>query len=125
MFGTGVEFAKNPIFRPIISAAGLLTVILLNKFCIDHWGVAGAAISIVFGWLVMGVLLFLYSQQLYKISYQWWLIVPFLFLVVFFSYSFNEINNQNIIKKIGITLSIILFVAYYMNGKLNTLKIKK
>lgn len=71
MCSAGQEFAKSPVWRPVISGMGFLTLILTNHFLIKKFGVNGAAMSMVGAWVVMAIGNLVYSQILYPIRYQW------------------------------------------------------
>lgn len=125
MFGTGVEFAKSPIFRPFVSGAGLITVILTNEFLIKKFGVPGAALSISLGWVVMASTLFIYAQTLYKIKYNWLLIIGFSTSVLLICYLLNDDKPYFMSYKIVISFTVMSVFIYLAITKFNLIKILK
>ena len=106
MFSTGIEFSKFPTFRPIISGFGLITVLLLNHYLINKYGVPGAAISIVCSWGVMAIGNLIYAQHLYKIHYSWPLIIAVFGVVVGIGYGINAIWEISLLYRILIGICI-------------------
>ena len=119
MFSSGLEFTKNPIYRPIISGAGLLTVLLTNHWLIKHFGIPGAPISIVLSWLVMAIGNLVYAQKLYKINYNWILIVGVSMFIFGIGYYINDVWNVSLFQKIALTISILVITIYFINNKYN------
>ncbi len=113
MCSTGIEFAKFPIFRPLISGAGLLTVLLTNHFLIDNYGVSGAAYSIVISWLVMALGNLIYAQKLYQINYNWIYIITIFLAVFFIGYAINNLGSFNLLIKI-LCAFFILLISYFV-----------
>ena len=125
MFSSGLEFVKNPIYRPVISGAGLLTVLISNNWLIHHFGIPGAAISIVLSWLVMALGNLIYAQKLYSISYNWFLISAAICFVFIIGFYVNEYAPNFIIGKLIISILIFLFGLKHLNKKFNLLKFIK
>ncbi len=125
MFSSGLEFAKNPIYRPIISGAGLLTVLISNNWLIKHFGIPGAAISIVLSWLVMALGNLIYAQKLYSIKYKWFLILNSICFIFVIGFYVNTYFQNFIVFKILISGLIIISGTFYLNKKHNLLKILK
>lgn len=110
MFSSGLEFAKSPVYRPFISGAGLVTVLLCNHWLISHLGVPGAAISIILSWLVMAMGNLLYAQRLYHIKYNWWMILGIVIAVPAFGYLVNDIFESSITSKIIMVFTLVFLV---------------
>ena len=114
MCSTGIEFAKFPIFRPIISGAGLLTVLFTNHLLIKKYGVSGAAYSIVLSWLVMAVGNLIYAQLLYKIKYNWIFICTILSSVFLIGYAFNNLMVISILIKLLFVIFLLLLLYFIL-----------
>lgn len=111
MLGTGLEFAKSPKYRPLVSGLGLVTVILTNHYFINILGVPGAALSIACSWLVMAVCNLIYSQSLYRIHYNWFIVIGFTLTVVALGYFLNiDIPNILTIKVIVYVVLVLLLI---------------
>lgn len=125
MCSAGLEFAKSPIYRPFISGAGLVTVLLSNHWLITKLGVPGAAISIILSWLVMAIGNLIYAQKLYPIKYNWLLILTMLVAVPAVGYSINDQWHVGLGIRALIFCSLILFTVVAMNQYYDVLKLLK
>jgi O-antigen/teichoic acid export membrane protein len=112
MMGTGVEFAKSPIYRPFVSGAALLTVVLTNSFLIKKLGIAGAALSITAGWSVMAIATYIYAQSLYRIKYNWGVVLLYLAFTIAVCYFLNGVGNNYLAWKIVISLILLFGICY-------------
>lgn len=123
MFSTGIEFSKSPAFRPLISGLGLITVLMLNNYLIKKFGVPGAAISIVCSWLSMALGNLIYSQFLYRIKYNWFLILGVLAGTITIGFMINKYLQEMFLMKMGIMIAIaggaFLLAKKMTNGKLS------
>ena len=91
MLGTGVELGKSMKFLPIISFMGLMVTFLTAHLFIENFGAAGAGISTSLGWFTMAIIVFFYSQTIYKVAYDWVniaLCLAFVGGIVFVNYRF-------------------------------------
>lgn len=128
MFSAGLEFAKSPIYRPFISGAGLLTVLLCNHWLISQFGVQGAALSIILSWLVMAIGNLVYAHKLYPIKYNWLIILSIVITVYTIGYLINEVWQTGIVIKSFIFIGLLIlfgFVATQKYNLLNLIKSKK
>ena len=125
MFSAGLEFAKSPIYRPFISGAGLFTVLLCNHWLISHWGVPGAAISIVLSWIVMAIGNFIYANKLYPIRYNWFLILTMFLGVPAIGYIINDLWQLGLVIKAFIFITLLLVFAFGANQSFDLLKLVK
>jgi O-antigen/teichoic acid export membrane protein len=71
MSGTGMELTNNTRAFPLVSLAGLITVVAGAFAFVQSWGALGAALATVLGWVVMGVLTYYFSQRRFAIEYDW------------------------------------------------------
>jgi len=89
MLSSGYEFSTTQKWRPWITFAGLLGVIILTHLTVSKFGIMGASISIAFGWLIMAVLIFIAAYRLYPIQYNWKVVI-FLTVSVVISLYLNQ-----------------------------------
>lgn len=80
MLGTGIEFAKSTKSYPLVSLAGLVTVVASSAPLIGWAGAAGAALATVLGWGVMAAVVYGLAQRHYRVRYDWPSLVLFLCL---------------------------------------------
>jgi O-antigen/teichoic acid export membrane protein len=125
MFSAGLEFAKSPIYRPLISGAGLLTVLLCNHWLISHLGVPGAAISIILSWIVMAIGNLIYAQKLYPIKYNWLLILTIILAVPAFGYIISDLLQVGLVIKAFIFIIVLLVLALVVNQSYDFFKLLK
>jgi O-antigen/teichoic acid export membrane protein len=71
MSGTGIELTNDTRAFPLVSLAGLITVVGGAFAFVQSWGALGAALATVLGWVVMGVLTYYFSQRRFAIEYDW------------------------------------------------------
>ena len=92
---------------------------LTNHWLIKHFGIPGAPISIVLSWLVMAIGNLIYAQKLYKINYNWILIVGVSMFIFGIGYYINDVWNVSLFQKIALTISILVITIYFINNKYN------
>jgi O-antigen/teichoic acid export membrane protein len=71
MLGTGIELTDRTAAFPMISLAGLVTVVAAAFVLIEPFGAVGAAAASVICWVVMAAILFWLAQRCYPIAYEW------------------------------------------------------
>jgi O-antigen/teichoic acid export membrane protein len=71
MMGTGVELSDKTGAYPLISLAGLLTVIVGAFTLVGPLGALGAALASVLCWLVMAGVVYVLARQRLDIPYDW------------------------------------------------------
>jgi O-antigen/teichoic acid export membrane protein len=119
MFSTGLEFVKSPVFRPITSGLGFLSVVITSEYLIGEFGMKGAAISISIGWIVMALGNFIYAQFHYPIKYNWILIFLMISTTLFFGFIFSKEFKYIEWAKflVSATLAIVLIVFAYNKSR--------
>ncbi len=71
MSGTGMELSDNTRPLPLISLAGLVTVVG-GAFLLIPWiGALGAALATALGWVVMSFVMFFFARRRFAIEYDW------------------------------------------------------
>jgi O-antigen/teichoic acid export membrane protein len=82
MMGTGVELSDRTGAYPLISLAGLGTVVGVAFLLVPFYGAFGAAAASVLCWLVMAAIVYVLAQRRMPIEYDWATIVCFLVLAM-------------------------------------------
>jgi O-antigen/teichoic acid export membrane protein len=75
MLSTGMELTDNTKAYPLITLAGLITVVGAAIVLIWQWGAYGAALATMAGWLVMASVAYVLAQRQFRIVYDWSMIV--------------------------------------------------
>ena len=71
MLGTGMELGRDIRPFPLISFAGLVTVIVSVFWLVPRIGPAGAAIASVNSFIVLAVMVYYFSQRRFRVAYDW------------------------------------------------------
>ena len=102
--------------------SGLLINLLLNFLLIPKTGIMGAAFSTLLTYGLMTVIIYIYSQRIYNISYDWKKIrVIILMSIIVFVTGYYFVNGFNISSVWIFLINVILVVSYLT--ALNKLKI--
>lgn len=107
------SYFENKIKYLIISSGlGALTNIILNIILIPHYSIVGAAVSTMISYLFMFISLYLFSQKVFYIKYEWGKIF-FVIIFTFLLYSVNIIaeNNFFALKLSLYTLYLLKFLS--------------
>ncbi len=109
MSGTGMELSDNTRPFPLISLAGLLTVVAGAYLLIPMIGALGAALATVLGWVVMSVVMFFFARRRFAIEYDWATIGCFVLLASVCVAVGSVLQNESLIVRllcaIGISLA--------------------
>lgn len=71
MVGTGFELQRKTRAMPLVSLAGLATVVGSAFVLIPWLGALGAALSTTLAWAAMAILMYWLSQRRFPITYDW------------------------------------------------------
>jgi O-antigen/teichoic acid export membrane protein len=71
MFSTGIEIGGKSTQFPLITAAGLATVLGSTFPLVAVWGAFGAALATALGWVVMAAVAYYFAQKQFRIEYEW------------------------------------------------------
>jgi O-antigen/teichoic acid export membrane protein len=71
MSGTGMELSSNTRPFPLVSLAGLVTVVGGAFAMVHSFGALGAALATALGWVVMSGVMYFFSQRRFAIDYDW------------------------------------------------------
>ncbi len=82
MSGTGIELSDNTRPLPLVSFAGLCTVVALALLLVPQIQAYGAALATSSGWIVMAVAIYFLSQRRFALAYDWPTIGCFVLLAV-------------------------------------------
>jgi len=112
-FSVGVGIAKKTIHVAWTGMVAALVNLLLNWLLIPRFGMQGAAVSVVFSFLILAVLLMIMSQRLFKVPYQFGTNVIMYFItaaIIAVAYLFimNDITWTNAGIKV---LLLVVFLA--------------
>lgn len=115
-------FTNNTGSLLLITLTGLVTNILLNFLLIPFLNITGAALSTMLTYLVMFIVIYVYSQKIYRIEFDWKRIYKLTLLtVVFFLISFFGISKLNLSDGFLMLINLILiglFILLVNNFKL-------
>lgn len=110
MLGTGIELRENVRTVPLITFAGLVTMIGASFLLVGPWGSLGAALATAMGWWVMAYLGYLFGQKTFPVVYDWPTIISlavvstaFVLLGQFSQAQFNLIGR--LLIALGLSLS--------------------
>lgn len=107
-------FTDKTFLILIISAAGLLVNIAMNFLLIPVMEMNGAAVSTLITYFTMFVIMYYYSQKIYRIDYEWKRIFKISLLAfVFFSVSITAEKLFNEINSVQIAVNIFLILVYF------------
>lgn len=128
------SFFKNKIRYLIISsAAGCISNIILNFILIPEYSIIGAAIATMLSYFIMFIVLYYYSQKIYRISYEWKKIfkaVVFTILLIFINYILTTQIKLSYLYSLIFEIICIFLLFSILLGKesivlLRNLKVKK
>jgi O-antigen/teichoic acid export membrane protein len=71
MMGTGMELSDNTRPFPLVSFAGLVTVVITAWRFVPWFGAVGAAAATIAGWIVVTIVIYVFSQRRFAIQYDW------------------------------------------------------
>lgn len=96
-----------------ITLTGLIVNTLFNLILIPLYDIMGAAISTFLTYFIMFIIIYFYSQKIYKIEYDWGRIFKMVFLTaVFFAVSYFGINRSGMSTALIIFSDIFLIIIY-------------
>ena len=70
-FQAGIYIEEKTKYFPYVTGAGAVVNVVVNLILIPIMGIIGAAIATLASYLVMALSLFLFSQKVYKINYEY------------------------------------------------------
>ena len=114
MSGTGGELSDNTRHYPLVSLAGLVTVVAGAFALIRDMGALGAALATALGWVVMGIVIYFFSQRRYAIAYDWPTIGCFTLAAVLCVVLDNL--AQNLVLEARLASAVGLSMAYPLIG---------
>jgi O-antigen/teichoic acid export membrane protein len=104
----GIFYYNKTFFLPFFRFLGALSNVLLNLILIPCWGIYGAAIATSLSFAIMTMPMFIYTNRLFQIKYNWLFICLYL-LYALFVYSLNSFYIITIIPAI-LLFSVGLFI---------------
>lgn len=107
-------FSERTYIILLVTFFGFVVNFIFNLILIGKFGILGAAQSTLIAYFIMSVLLYVLSQRVYKIEYQWkkiFLITLFYFLAFVISYLFKDyIFKSNNILTFLMDIFILLLI---------------
>lgn len=123
-------FTSNTGSLLAFAFSGLIINTLLNFLLIPAWGMTGAALATLITYISMSVLIYIYSQRIYKINYNWkvigklCLITGIVFIVCYFFVNKLPVNDFLIVIINLILISLaLLSVNYFKILELKKMKV--
>lgn len=120
-------FTNNTGSLLLITLTGLVTNIILNFLLIPAFNITGAALSTMITYLVMFIVIYVYSQKIYRIEFDWKRIYKITLLtVVFFSLSFFGVSKLNLSDGLIVMINLLLIGLFIlMVNSLHLIELKK
>ncbi len=114
-FIIGIYLYKKTKYLPFITVTGMLVNLITNYTLIPVWGIMGAAWARVFAYIVMASILYIISQKLYPVKYEWTRLLKLAVIValVYFTGT-REFASHNIPLKF--VLCLIFPFMLYLSG---------
>jgi O-antigen/teichoic acid export membrane protein len=119
--GVSILFREKTKFTAISTVIAMAANILFNFLLIPPWGIAGAAYSTLISYFVRAVLIYYFSQRLFRIEYKWKKIihVMVIYLALLAGSLVLNINNVLISLLINILLVLVFALVIYFLGIFN------
>jgi O-antigen/teichoic acid export membrane protein len=115
-------FTDNTKSILYITLTGVITNILFNFILIPALDITGAALSTLITYLTMFIAIYLYSQKIYKIDYEWNKILKLILITaISFAIGYFIINVMDISLVLKLVLNSLLIIIYLLI--INSLKI--
>ena len=111
-------FTNNTRSILFITFAGVISNTVLNIILIPLFDITGAAVSTLLTYFIMFIIIYFYSQKIYKIQYDWnkisKLVLSAVMVFALCYFIINELNTEIIIKMI-VDLAIISLLLFFIN----------
>jgi O-antigen/teichoic acid export membrane protein len=120
IFTAGIFIKERSIYVPFITGLGAAVNIGVNFALIPSMGMMGAAIATLAAYLAMAISLYLVTQRIYKIHYEYTKMAKILFSIVLIGllyYSLLYSGNLLFIYKILMLLIFILWMIFFVIDK--------
>lgn len=117
IFIVGVQIEKKTIYLPLVTGIGAAVNIAVNYALIPYFGMMGAAWAAVFAYLAMAASLYIVSQRLYSIEYEWVRIAKMI-IVVAGLFAIDRIFAIPFFGRVGLLLAfpITLYILRFFNS---------
>lgn len=104
-------FTNNTDSILVITLAGLVINIIFNFILIPNMGISGAALSTLITYFTMFVIIYYYSQKIYKIQYEWKKISKLSFITVLsFVAGYFVVGKMNLSLELKSGINIMLII---------------
>jgi len=121
-FIPGIYFEKKTHYIPLLILPGALVNICLNFVLIPRFGIMGAAIATLVGYIVMAFITFPVTQKLFKVPYEWGQISKIVLSSLVAIYTIINFGNSLPYKFLSVFIFLILIL--FMNFPLVKAKVK-
>ncbi|MBF0345559.1 MAG: oligosaccharide flippase family protein [Nitrospirae bacterium] len=103
----GIHISKKTKYYIIISLCGATSMILAGSLLIPRWGLEGAALAHVITQLLMVIIAYTVSGQLYRINFNIYHLVVFTITILMLSlFNYGNYLNTNLLVKTAMTMAI-------------------
>ncbi|MFC2133293.1 lipopolysaccharide biosynthesis protein [Bacteroidota bacterium] len=112
-FNAGLYIEEKTKYFPAVTGVGALVNIIVNFALIPVWGITGAALATLASYFVMAVGLFVVSQKVYKIEYEYVKLFKIFLLIIIIAsayYYLLIIGELAVINKIGLLLGFFILL---------------
>ena len=79
----GIYYFNKTKYLPVFRGSAAMLNIVLNFALIPYFGLYGAAVATALSLLLMAILIYYYTKQFYKITFNWKIIFSYLFYTLF------------------------------------------
>ena len=120
IFTAGIFIKEKSIYVPFITGIGALVNIAVNFALIPSMGMMGAAIATLAAYLAMALSLYIVTQRIYKIHYEYkkmFKIFSFILLIGILYYALLYSSHLLFIYKIIMLVMFILWMIFYVMDK--------
>ncbi|MEG8948085.1 lipopolysaccharide biosynthesis protein [Rosettibacter firmus] len=121
-FQAGLYIEEKTKYFPVVTGTAALVNVVFNLLLIPSLGIMGAALATLASYLVMATTLFLFSQKVYKINYEYERILKILSLIlvtciVYYIFYYNGLLTIAIKLVLLITFFMLLFILKIIDRK--------
>jgi len=112
-FTAGIFIKEKTKYFPVVTIAGAILNIAFNLWAIPIWGIMGAAFATLFSYILMAFLLYLFSQKIYPVPYEYGKVFSIfaIVLVIGGSYYYLLLNGHLIfVYKLGLMVAFIILL---------------
>jgi len=110
MVQTGIYINKKTKYIGYIMNSVALVKIAIAWWLIKEWGVYGAGVSSIIGFLLLSIITYVVAQKIYPISYEWWRVVKVILLMSIAYIAGVSLEDYNLWIVVLIKLMILMAI---------------